>query len=172
MRLRLIGISLFLLSPTWSASAQTADPCDQFGWSIASERTLFTAANLTNVRSGETIRLSSTQAIVLNLKKFDDVQFSRAPERQPKNTDSFAGMLIIGLVEKPGLYQLTLSEDAWIDVIQNDAFLKSLASSGKRGCVGVRKSVRFELGNGPVIVQFSSIEANSIKLAILPIARN
>jgi hypothetical protein len=171
-KLRTVGIALLLLYPNWSADAQTTDACNQFAWPVASERSLFAAANLTNVRSGETIKPSSMQAIVLNLKKFDDVQFSRVPERLPQSSDSFAAMLIISSVEKPGLYQLTLSEDAWIDVIQDDAFLKSLGSTGKRGCADVRKSVRFELSSGLVIIQFSGVEADTIKFAILPIEQN
>ncbi len=172
MLLELIGVAFLLLSSTWSAEAQTTDACEQFAWSVATERNLFAAADPMNVRSGETIKLSPTQAIVLSLKKFDDVQFSRSPERQPTNSETFAGLLIIGSVENPGFYQLTLSDDAWIDVIQNDAFLKSLGSTGKRGCADLRKSVRFELGDGPAIVQFSGVETSKIKLAILPIKRN
>ncbi len=70
------------------------------------------------------------------------------PSARPKKPDTFGGVLEIDAVE-PGLYQITLSDDAWIDVIQNDAFVKSAAHSGRRDCADVHKSVRFQLGQGP-----------------------
>lgn len=168
MRRRPIAGALFLIVAGFAASAQAASPCDQFGWPITRERALFTANHLPTIGSGETIKIASTPAARVKLKKFDDVQFTRAPERRPKNPEAFAGAVEVDGIE-PGVYQLTLSEEGWIDVIQNDVFVKSTAHSGKRGCAGVRKSVQFELGGGPLIVQFSGIGADTVDFAILPV---
>ncbi len=120
--------------------------------------------------AGATLKMSPALAARLDLKKADEVQWSRSPERAPKNPDSFGGLLEIDSIE-PGLYQITLSDEAWIDVIQNDAFLKSAAHSGRRDCAEVHKSVRFQLGKGPVIVQLSGVAKDTIGFAILPAAQ-
>lgn len=160
--------ALILASPAFS---QSPDACGQFAWPITQEQKLFNATGLAQLHSGETLKLSSASAAAVRLKKMSDVQLSRAPERMPKNPDAFAGMIEIDSIEKPGLYQLTASEEAWIDVIQNDTFVKSAGHSGKRGCPEVRKSIRFMLVKGPVIVQFSGADADTIKLALLPVAQ-
>ncbi len=84
----------------------------------------------------------------------------------PKNPKAFAGVVEVDSIGQPGLYQLTASEEAWIDVIQDDAFVKSVGHSGKRGCPDARKSIRFQLGKGPLIVQFSGVDTDTIKFAI------
>lgn len=160
--------TLILASPAFS---QSPDACGQFAWPITQEQKLFNAAGLAQLHSGETLKLGPASAAAVRLKKMSDVQLSRAPERMPKNPDAFAGILEIDSIGKPGLYQLTASEEAWIDVIQNDAFVKSIGHSGKRGCPEVRKSIRFMLVKGPVIVQFSGVDADAIKLALLPVAQ-
>ncbi len=91
-----------------------------------------------------------------------------ALERKPKNDNSFGGVLTFASPSKPGVYQVTLSSEAWIDVIQNGKSLKSTAHSGKHDCPGVRKSVRFELQAAPVTVQLSDVPSDTIKIAILP----
>jgi hypothetical protein len=164
-RILAAGLLLAALSP---AAAQTNDACDQFAWPISREQKLFNSTPV-ELRSGETLKLSSAAAATVRLRKISDVAFSRAPERSPKNPDSFAGVIEIDSIPEPGLYQLTASEEAWFDVIQNDAFVKSVEHSGKRGCPGVRKSVRFRLTKGLTIVQFSGAEADTIKFAILPV---
>jgi hypothetical protein len=168
---RVLGAITLLLLTASSASSQEADACGQFAWPITQEQKLFNAAGLAELHSGETLKLSSASAAAVRLKNMSDVQLSRAPERIPKNSDAFAGMIEIDSIEKPGLYQLTASEEAWIDLIQNDAFVRSVGHSGKRGCPEVRKSIRFMLVKGPVIVQFSGVDADTIKIALLPVAQ-
>jgi hypothetical protein len=167
----LFGAIALLLLAASSGEAQEANTCGQFAWPIAQEQKLFSAAGLAELRSGETLKLASGSAAAVRLKKMSDVQLSRAPERMPKDPDAFAGMIEIDSIETPGLYQLTASEEAWIDLIQADAFVKSAGHSGKRGCPGVRKSIRFMLEKGPVIVQFSGVDADTIKVALLPVAQ-
>jgi hypothetical protein len=161
----LITSAALIVSP---ARTQQGDTCDQFAWPIAQERKLFKAP-LSELASGATMKLATAPAAAVRLKKFSDVQFSRAPERMPKNPEAFAAVVEIDSIKEPGLYQLTASDEAWIDLIQNDAFVKSVGHSGKRGCPEVRKSIRFQLGKGPVIVQFSGVEADAIKFALLPV---
>lgn len=153
------------------ALAQTADGCEQFAWPVAQEQKLFQQKDIAHAASGGTLRAGATAAAVtLDLKGMGEVQWRRPPERLPKNAASFGGVLEIAGVEA-GLYQITLSDDAWIDVIQNDGFVKSAAHSGRRDCPGLHKSVRFQLGDGPVTVQLSGVPKNSIDLAIAKVSQ-
>jgi hypothetical protein len=65
-----------------------------------------------------------------------------------------------------GTYQVTLSDEAWIDVIQDGKFLRSIGSSGRSDCPGVRKSVRFELKPEPFVLQLSGVILETIVVAI------
>jgi hypothetical protein len=140
--------------------------CAHFAWPIARERAWF-AAKLETTPSGVRI-VDTDEAILLELKPTNSFQFILTPERPPR-PESFSGDVIIAGVAAPGIYQITLSDEAWIDVFENNARMKSMAFTGQKDCPGVRKSVRFELTPGaPVTVQISNSPKNSIKLAIAP----
>ena len=87
--------------------------------------------------------------------------------RKPKAAESFGGVIEIDGIA-PGLYQVTLSDEAWIDVIQNDAFVKSGPFSGATGCEGIRKSVKFTLAAAPLIVQLSAVRSNAASFVVTP----
>jgi hypothetical protein len=65
---------------------------------------------------------------------------------------------------KAGIYQITLSDDAWIDVIQNGRYARSVGSTGRSDCPGVRKSVRLDLDASPVVLQVSGVAPETIAL--------
>ena len=67
-----------------------------------------------------------------------------------------------------GVVQISLSRTAWVDAIQEGRYLKPAAHSGALDCPGIRKIVKFELQQGPVIFQLSGVEANSLALLIAP----
>ena len=71
--------------------------------------------------------------------------------------------------ERPGAYQVTLSGEGWIDLVQNSAALDSTDHSGAKNCPGLRKSVRFKVGAAPVTLQISGSPTNSIKIATRPV---
>jgi hypothetical protein len=147
--------------------AQDKPACEQFEWSIKREQAFFGAAGLSLAASG--LKLDSIGAgVALELQPHASVAFISPPERQPKSPDSFSGVISFANVPKAGLYQVTLSAEAWIDVIQNGQALKSTAHSGKRGCADVRKSVRFELKPGALTIQISGAAERTVKLAVLP----
>ena len=94
------------------------------------------------------------------------VGFRLPPERAPK-PDTFGATLDVADLAA-GLYQVTLSDDAWIDVLQRQARLKSVAFTGQRDCPGARKSVRFSLKAGGLTIQISNAPAATINVAIAP----
>ena len=71
-------------------------------------------------------------------------------------------------MESAGLYIVTVSDYAWIDLVQNDAYLKPKGFSGVTGCNGARKSVRFDLSAGPVTIQVSGVAKDAINVAFTP----
>ena len=51
--------------------------------------------------------------------------------------------------QSPASTRSLLSDDAWIDVIQNGRYARSVGSTGRSDCPGVRKSVRLDLDAEP-----------------------
>ena len=159
---------LFLLVSSALASAargQDASGCDKFKWSIARERAWF-AAGAEPVAAGADLPFAE-QGYAVALVPDESAGFVAPPERAPK-PGAFGGVLKISALPKAGLYDITLSDEAWIDVVQNGASVKSSDFSGQKNCPGVRKSVRFPLAAGAATVQISNAASASIQLAIAP----
>lgn len=93
-----------------------------------------------------------------------DVKLPVAPERAPK-PDSFAAVLSAPKLA-PGLYQITLSAGAWVDVAEDGKLVKSSAFSSQFDCPGVRKSARFPLGAGSATIEISNAGVDKIMFAI------
>jgi hypothetical protein len=60
------------------------------------------------------------RAFAVSLRPIEAEKFVMAPERAPRPA-TFGAVLWFDSVDKPGVYQITLSKEAWIDVIQGDA---------------------------------------------------
>ncbi len=148
------------------AFAQDRSPCEQFSWSVSREIAAFSGSNLQGIASGASLPTVPQGAFALQLLPNDKVSFKLPPARAPKDNASFAGVVSFTAVSA-GLYQFTLSSDAWIDVIQDGAFVPTVAFSGKRDCPAVRKTVRFDLKEGSATLQLSGAPTDSIKLAVL-----
>ena len=79
---------------------------------------------------------------------------------------TFSGEVTFFGVPKPGLYQLTLSNEAAIDVFENGVRLRSTGFTSAKNCPGVFESERFELAEGDlVLVQITNASSNTIKVA-------
>ncbi len=135
--------------------------CDHFKWSVAKEREAFAsaqplAATGASADVGKGYDLALTPDLALPVK----------PERAPKSGTS-AAVFQVPKVDA-GTYQVTLSGEAWIDVSQGGAIVKSIGFSGQKDCPEVRKSVRFPLGAGAATVEISNAQGASIKVAVEP----
>jgi hypothetical protein len=164
MRARLVGAVLATIVYCGIAEAQS--PCDQFKWPVRREMDWLSSTKLFAVVSGA--ELAGDGAFSLALQPMASVKYVVAPERQPKSFDTFGGFVTILAPSHSGTYQITLSEEAWIDVVQDGRSLASSAFSGNEGCGFVRKSVRFEIAAGPVIIQISGAGADHIAIAAAP----
>jgi hypothetical protein len=149
-----------------SALAEEPAGCDQFKWPLDKERAMLTSANAVTVASGMSVALPLPVALSVNLVPFADAKLPVAPERAPRAPDMFAGFISVPALTQGGSYKITLSADAWIDVVQAGHLLKSGPHSGATGCQGMRKSVKFDLAAEPFVVQLSNVKASTIGIAI------
>jgi hypothetical protein len=160
----LVAATLLLVGTAAAASAQT-DGCAGFKWSVEREKQAF-AAQPPTIASGAAYAPGAAAAVTLSPQ--DQVAYSVKPRRAPKSTPAY-GAELTSLVTQAGTYQATLSEDAWIDLVQGGKVLRSSGFSGKTGCPGLRKSLRFQLQTGPLTVTISDSPASTVKLDILPV---
>lgn len=170
------GLALLALLPGSGLAQDAAPPpaaqsipaaCTAFDWPLLREMAWFDAPGLARVQSGDTVP-GAMPGAVLALKPVDAIAFPVPPSRKP-SPGSFGGVLTVPAPTAPGLYQITLSDEAWIDVSQDgQTTRKPTAHTGKRDCPGLRKSLRYQLGTQPVTIEISNARAESIKIAIAP----
>lgn len=166
--LRLSSVPVFAgLVAGGQARAQEA-ACAGFAWSLQQEYGLLSGSKSSSLETGAQIRVG--EAVSVALRPLENIAFAKPPERQPKVSPSYGATLALEAPAR-GLYQIALSEDAWLDVVQANAILRSGAFSGKQGCAGMRKSVRFELTQGPAVVQISGAAGQQIRIVVTPADR-
>ena len=166
MRRSLI-VALAALAAPLAAQAQDSSGCAKFKWSIERERAAFAAPGLPIVTPSSP-PASVKSAVAVQLAPQAEVHYVRPPGKPPRVNPAFGGVLTLAPIAEPGSYEVTLSDDAWIDVIQNDAEVRSADFSGQTLCPGVRKSVKFRLKAGPATVQISGASTDNVKFEILP----
>ena len=156
-----IVVSLFaILAGTSFAMADDAG-CTNFKWPVAREQALFAAAPA--AQPGASLAIGA--AADLKLVPVDTVSFAVPPEHAPA-LGTFGATANV-TVPPEGELQISLSGEAWIDVIQDGRAVKSAAFSGVKTCPGIRKSVRFKLAGGAAIIQVSGAKAAELKVAVL-----
>ena len=159
-------VALLLLGATPVLAAEEPSGCDKFKWPIERERAALTAPDRAKLASGSEQTALPSSAITLALVASQDAKLPMPPERAP-NDGSFAGFTSIK-APKAGLYTISLSAGAWIDVVQDGHFLKPVAFSGATDCDGIRKTVKYELSAQPLVLQVSGAKEDSLVIAILP----
>ena len=152
------------------AAAQSATPaappktCAAFAWPLERERDWFRDSKLPHRVSGARLRRID-RAVELALRPTGKIEFFLPPER-PVNKNGYSGEVTFFGVPHPGLYQVTLSDDADIDVFENGTRLKTTVDTRGNDCPGVRSSSRYNLAPGDlVLVEISNASASSIKVA-------
>ena len=96
-------------------SAARAD-CDHFKWGLAQEKAWF-AASPAPLAAGAEAAVGA-RAYEVALKPEEAAEFVEPPRK--KTPGAYGGMARTPALAK-GLYQITLSREAWVDVIQNGA---------------------------------------------------
>ena len=158
---RIILTALFALAAT---GAVRADDCANFKWSVERERA-WMAAGPAPVTATSAIALAD-KANRVTLVDIQAIKFAVPPERAPKIGTLAAALTFI--VASPGVYDVGLSGEGWIDVVQNGAAVTSSDFSGQKNCPGLHKSVRFALAAGVATLQLSNVASETIDVAIAP----
>ena len=148
------------------AMAQETTGCAAFKWPVAAEQQLLAAPGLPAVASGGAFPALG-QGASLALLPQGEVAYTVKPARAPKANPALGAEVTLP-AGAGGTIQVTLSSEAWVDVVQGGKVLRSTAFSGRTGCPGVRKSVRFTLAPGPATIAVSDAPDTTLKLAILP----
>lgn len=156
-----ITISLFAILASTGFAMAADGGCEAFKWPIAREQALFPAAQAAQSGSAMTVG----QAVDFKLEPADAVPFEVPPERAPA-AGTFGATASV-TVPPEGELQITLSGEAWIDIVQDGHAVKSAGFSGVKTCPGIRKSLRFKLAAGPAAIQLSGAKDESIKVAVL-----
>lgn len=166
MRAPVLMALMFLgTTPTWAAEEPSG--CDKFKWNIDHERAALTAPDRVKLASGGEVAAPPSTGMTLALRPPADAKLPTPPERAPKE-GTFAGFTSFKSAPKAGIYTVSLSVGGWIDVVQDGHILKPKAFSGATDCDGIRKTMKYEIGASPFVLQISGIREDSISVAILP----
>jgi hypothetical protein len=161
----LIALVLLGAAPAWAAEEPSG--CDKFKWPIEQARAALTAPDRIKLASGAELNALPSTGMTLALHAPADAKLPTPPERASKD-GTFAGFTNVKSVAKAGLYTVSLSAGAWIDVMQDGHFLKPKAFSGATDCDGIRKTMKYQLEAKPLALQISGTKEDSISIAILP----
>jgi hypothetical protein len=131
-----IALSLLGTTPAWAAEPSG---CDKFKWPIERERAALTSPDRAKLVSGSELSALPSTGLTLALRAPADAGLPSPPERAPRD-GTFAGFAVFKAAPKAGLYTISLSAGAWVDVVQDGRFLKPKATSGATDCDGIRKA--------------------------------
>ena len=161
----LMALMLLGTTPTWAAEEPSG--CDKFKWNIDHERAALTAPDRVKLASGGEVAAPPSTGMTLALRPPADAKLPTPPERAPKD-GTFAGFASFKSAPKAGIYTVSLSVGGWIDVVQDGHALKPKAFSGATDCDGIRKTMKYEIGASPFVLQISGTREDSVSVAILP----
>ncbi len=150
-----------LLAAATPAFAEDA-VCSKFGWPVDHELTLLRAER-PDTASGA---MAGAAPVAVTLTLGTGVTLP-APSDKPTDPAKFAGYVTLP-APKAGDYLVSLSSEAWIDVIQDGKPVASTGHSGDPNCPGLRKSVRFTLSAKPVTIQISNGPDARVLLSVTP----
>jgi hypothetical protein len=161
----LIALALLGTAPAWAAEEPSG--CDKFKWNIDRERAALTAPDRVKLASGAELASLPSTGVMLGLSAPAEAKLPSPPERAPKE-GSFAGFASFKNPPKAGIYTVSLSVGGWVDLVQDGHALKPKAFSGATDCDGIRKTMKYEIGASPFVLQISGTRENSVSVAILP----
>ena len=160
-------VALTLLAAAPAMAAEEPSGCDKFKWPIEQERAALTASDRAQLPSGSVLAAMPATAFTLALLTPAEAGLPSSPERAPKD-GTLAGFAAVKTAPKAGLYTISLSAGAWIDVVQDGHVLKPKGFSGATDCDGIRKTMKYELSDKPFVLQVSGAKDNSLSISILP----
>src|SRR5262249_57356914 len=121
LTMRRVGLVCAIATPLLSPASAAENGCEKFAWSLARERAWFVAADQSNVVAGESLTAVPNAAFTVRLQPGAEASFALPPERKPKSDGWFGGIVRLP-GGQAGIYQITVSDDAWIDIVQQDRY--------------------------------------------------
>ena len=160
-------IALALLGAAPAFAAEEPSGCDKFKWNIDHERAALTSTDQQMLASGTELTALPARGVILALVAPAEAKPASVPSFGPRSGGD-GGFASFKTAPKTGLYTISLSAGAWIDVVQDGHFLKPRAFSGATDCEGIRKTMKYELAASPFVLQISGTPEQAISIAILP----
>ncbi|GLK55005.1 hypothetical protein JOD31_002165 [Methylopila capsulata] len=154
------AVVLLALAAAPALAAETGG-CGAFAWPIEPDKALLAAAPM--AESGARLDLPRPAAVRLVLTDAAKAGFELPPGK-PAAPSAPAGVL--RFEARTGLYQITTTERVWIDAAQAGRLLDEVGFSGVLDCEGARKSVRFQLQDGPATIQISGSPSRTLGIAV------
>jgi hypothetical protein len=140
MRCLTINAILMLVLMLPAKAADGEGGCEKFAWPLARERAWFASPEISSISVGDHPTTVPKDAFGVRLQPASRSVFAILPERKPKTQAWFGGSIWFPVLGDGGIYQVTLSEDAWIDIVQDGRLARSVGHSGRKDCPGLRKS--------------------------------
>ncbi len=165
--MRALALAALLATVAALPAAAQGDPCAGFKWPVAREKDAFAGPQLPILKSGAQYP-GVMAGVTVALTPQDKVGYPTPPAHKPKVDQPNGAVLDVPPLAAGGTYQVTLSDEAWVDLVQKGRIIRSTAFSGATGCPGIRKSVRFKVEGGPLTVEISDAKAERINLDFLP----
>jgi hypothetical protein len=150
----------FLIAVACQARAE--DGCGRFAWPVDRERELFSDGFVAGVVSESALPRDGVFALLL--QPVATVIYMVPPERG--RDDGLGGQVTLEWISA-GRYQITLSADAWVDVVQNERRLLPVAETSRADCPGIRQSIQFDVQNQPLTLQFGGAAVRRLNIAVL-----
>ena len=96
----------------------------------------------------------------LPLHRFESLRYGVTPGRKP-DVHKFGGMIPVE-VKKTGRLIVALDAGAWIDLVRDDAVVKSVAHGHGPACSGIRKMIEYDVAPGRYQLQIVNAPTASI----------
>jgi hypothetical protein len=159
--MRAAALIACLVAAFASAEAAAEDKCRNFSWSIGRPIDLFDEP-LPTVTTAQSLPKEGVFALVLS--PVGDVIYPKTPERG--SDGSWGGVITLENLAA-GRYQVALSEEAWVEAIQENVRLPTQASARSSHCRGVRRSVEFEARGEPLTLQVGGASVRRLNIAVV-----
>lgn len=161
-------VCAFIALAPMAALADEEKPCSGFRWPVETELSWASSQDSQTLDTAAEIAQPAFKAITLKMQPTKEAALPVKPgiKTQAIPPESYSGWFKIDSLPKEGLYQVTLSQHAWIDLVQDGTLLPNAGFTGDPSCQILSKSVRYRVGPGPVTVQISGAPNETIKVIV------